>query len=81
MGQTLILARFTEKLEEKTLDHLNYYLNFAFQLMDRIDHTAVFLCQLPQQFRCGDAPSMQYFTKGCCAVPQPVQAQIITDAL
>jgi len=48
MGQTLILARFTEKLEEKTLDHLNFYLNFAFQLMDRIDHTVVFLCQLPQ---------------------------------
>lgn len=48
MGQTLILARFTEKLEEKTLDHLNFYLNFTFQLMDRIDHTAVFLCQLPQ---------------------------------
>ena len=48
MGQTLILARFTEKLEEKPLNYLNYYLIFAFQLMDRIDHTAVFLGQLPQ---------------------------------
>lgn len=76
MGQTLILARFTEKLEEKTLDHLNYYLNFAFQLMDRIDHTAVFLCQLAAVIPVRGRSQYAVLHKGLLRGSQPVQTKL-----